>query len=56
MSKIVKMNKEYDILTIELSKSELVDLMDSVECMTETGTTKIIGEYTIDRRRSSQVR
>ena len=35
MLKVVKINKENEILTIELSKSDLVDLMDSVECMTE---------------------
>lgn len=42
MPKIVRMNKEYDILTIELSKSELVDLINSVECMTEREQRKLL--------------
>ena len=42
MSKIVKSNKETDSLTIELTKSELVDLMDSVECMTEKEQRKLL--------------
>ncbi len=35
MLKIIKMDKENEIITIELSKSELTYLLDSVECMTE---------------------
>ena len=42
MPKIVKSNKETDSLTIELTKSELVDLMDSVECMTEKKQKKLL--------------
>jgi hypothetical protein len=42
MPKIVKSNKETDSLTIELTKSELVDLMDSVECMTEKEQRKLL--------------
>jgi hypothetical protein len=42
MPKIVKINKENEILTIELSKSELIDLMDSVECMTEKEQRKLL--------------
>ena len=42
MPKIVKSNKETDSLTIELTKSELADLMDSVECMTEKEQRKLL--------------
>lgn len=42
MPKIVKSNKETDSLTIELTKLELVDLMDSVECMTEKEQRKLL--------------
>jgi len=42
MPKIVKSNKETDSLTIEITKSELVDLMDSVECMTEKEQRKLL--------------
>ena len=42
MPKIVKSNKEIDSLTIELTKSELVDLMDSVKCITEKEQRKLL--------------
>ena len=42
MPKIVKSIKETDSLTIELTKSELVDSMDSVECMTEKEQRKLL--------------
>lgn len=42
MPKIIKSIKETDSLTIELTKSELVDLMDSVECMTEKEQRKLL--------------
>ena len=56
------MNKEYDILTIELSKSELVDLMDSVECMTEREQRRLLenipsteeGRARLDRYKAMQ--
>lgn len=42
MPKIVKINKENESLTIELTRSELTDLMDSVECMTEREQRKLL--------------
>ena len=42
MPKIVKSNRETESVTIELTKLELVDLMDSVECMTEKEQRKLL--------------
>lgn len=42
MPKIVKINKENESLTIEITRSELADLMDSVECMTEKEQRKLL--------------
>ena len=42
MPKIVKINKENESLTIEITWSELADLMDSVECMTEKEQRKLL--------------
>ena len=57
MLRIIKIDKEKEIMTIELSKSELTDLMDSVECMTEKVQRKLLenipsteeGRSTLDR-------
>lgn len=42
MPKIVKINKENESLTIEITRSEFADLMDSVECMTEKEQRKLL--------------
>lgn len=42
MPKIVKSDRETELVTIELTKLELVDLMDSVECMTEKEQRKLL--------------
>ena len=55
MTKIVKTNHPNDIITLELSKSELEDILKSVDCITRKRTKKIIGEYTIHRGRTNKI-
>ncbi len=42
MTKIVKTNHPNDIITLELSKSELEDILKSVDCMTEKEQRKLL--------------
>ena len=42
MTKIVKTNHPNEIITLELSKSELEDILNSVDCMTEKEQRKLL--------------
>lgn len=42
MIKIVKTNRPSEIITLELSKSELEDILNSVDCMTEKEQRKLL--------------